>query len=66
MRSIGKRNISKLKTIVAEEKAKGIPGLRDRVMARIPAEWYDIWESAWSEIQRVVEDEVFAAERKSW
>jgi len=62
MRTIGKRNITKLKLIVAEEMSKGIPDpnqVRDQIMQRIPDEWNDIWESAWSEIERMVSDEVW-------
>ena len=65
MRSIGKRNIKKLQTIVAEEMTRGrqlgyTPAqIKGCIEARIPAEWYDIWESAWSEIERIVDDEVW-------
>jgi len=56
MRTIGKRNIAKLKLIVQEEMSKGIPNLEDRVIARIPEEWLDIWESAHDEIHRIIFD----------
>ena len=64
MRSIGKRNITKLKQIVIDEMVKGRAEyatpqvIRERIDARIPSEWYDIWESAHDEIERVVSDEV--------
>jgi hypothetical protein len=58
MRSIGKRNTDKLKQIVREEKAKGIPGVRDRILDRIPESWFEIWESAHDEIYMIVEDEI--------
>ena len=60
MRSIGKVNIRKLKAIVDSERAKGIPGLQDRVLRRIPDAWYDIWESAHDEIHRLVDDMAWA------
>ena len=65
MRSIGKRNITKLKAIVQEEYDKSRTSfstnqydLTEKIKARIPTEWYDIWESAWSEIERLIDDEV--------
>lgn len=71
MRSIGKRNITKLKKIVAEEYAsRDLWGngptasaghwqeMRRRIDARIPEDWEDIWESAWSEIDRLISDEI--------
>ena len=56
MRSIGKVNIRKLKKIVEEEHAKGIASVRERIRERIPSEWYDSWESAYSEIERLIDD----------
>ena len=62
MRSIGKRNITKLKQIVRKEwesgYTQGAAVIRDRVMERIPSGWYDIWESAHAEIDRLVDDEL--------
>lgn len=58
MRSIGKRNITKLKQIVKEEMVKGIPNAIARIEDRIPLEWFEIWESAHDEIHRIVDDEV--------
>ena len=63
MRSIGKVNIRKLKKIVAEEYAKKTRDCRERIAARLHAEhedWYESWESAWNEIERLVEDELSA------
>lgn len=65
MRTIGKRNIAKLKRIIAEEyNRKDIFGnyqrglqLNGAISDRIPAEWFEIWESAWAEIERVISDE---------
>lgn len=65
MRSIGKRNITKLKALVAEEMSRGYTlgltplAIHDRIEARVPADWFDIWESAHDEIERVTSDEVF-------
>lgn len=62
MRSIGKINIRKLNRILDEEySSKDLFGqdhydLADRVKARIPEEWYDTWESAWCEIERLISD----------
>jgi hypothetical protein len=68
MRSIGKWKIKKLNAIVQEEFDKMKPGqyspwidmdqvkLKENIKERIPAEWYDTWESAWSEIERLIED----------
>jgi len=56
MRSIGKVNIRKLRKIVEEEHAKGEASVNERIRERIPAEWYDSWESAYSEIERLIDD----------
>jgi len=70
MRSIGKWKIKKLKKIIHEEYNKkprfGRPWMSrdnyqtlvDTINERIPEEWYDTWESAWSEIDRLVRDEL--------
>lgn len=66
MRSIGKRNIRKLKELVQDEMAacrdQGVyPHVaKERIACRIPREWYDIWESAHDEIERIVSDEIWA------
>lgn len=71
MRSIGKVNIRKLSKIVQEEMDKRyIKGAlayfhpwnaksKEAIIARIPSEWYDIWESAYTEIHRLVDDMMF-------
>ena len=63
MRSIGKVKIKKLCKIVYEECNRqggrypyDYTKVRENIKARIPSEWYDTWESAWSEIERLVED----------
>lgn len=60
MRSIGKWNIKKLKKIVTEEMENSrfvaISEVRNRINNRTPDEWYDIWESAWSEIEKLIAD----------
>ena len=68
MRSIGKINIKKLKLKVrevVEEEKNNLFGLDiqwqfipDKVKERLPVEWFDLWESAWSEIDRVIDDEI--------
>jgi len=67
VRSIGKVRIKKLKAIVQEE-AKGIDAgsrfhyygeyavLVSRIRERIPEEWYDTWEMATQEIDRIMCD----------
>ena len=64
MRTIGKRNIKKLRTIVQEEYDKrkaqfymlDYEVLSQAIRERIPDEWYDIWEGAYAEINRIVDD----------
>lgn len=65
MRSIGKVKIKKLKKLVADTivEAKRIGpydldwmDVKNAVEAKIPAEWYDTWECAWSEIERLTDD----------
>lgn len=70
MRSIGKVNIKKLNKIIEQEyKAKqdanrvfgmnmNYLGLESKIKARIPEEWYDIWESAHNEINRLIDDKI--------
>ena len=65
MRSIGKVKIKKLKAMVHEEAASakspygGIEWaiVDAKVKARVPEEWYDLWESAHDEINRIIMDE---------
>ena len=53
MRSIGKRNIKKLRELVRNHQQ-----FRDeQIEELVPESWYDIWESAWAEIRRVISDE---------
>jgi hypothetical protein len=68
MRSIGKYNIRKLEKITTEEIEKrrmpwGIiesyAGLDEAIIDRLPVEWWDIWESADSEIRRLIKDFIF-------
>jgi len=60
MRSIGKRNIKKLIAIVDKEYAYNPTqeALMHNIEAKIPAEWYDIWESACQEVDRIVYDRI--------
>jgi hypothetical protein len=65
MRSIGKVNIKKLNKIIEEEvKRPEIADVKDRIEARIPSEWYDIWESAWSEIERLIQGGIWKERNK--
>lgn len=55
MRSIGKLNIDKVKKITNDCKARGdtnIESIRDK----LPTEMWDTWESANSEIDRIIMD----------
>lgn len=68
MRSIGKVNIKKLNKIILEEYKKEFDpenmmfsnrdcfSCIERIRARVPDAWFDIWESAWSEIERLIQD----------
>jgi hypothetical protein len=61
-RTIGAVRIKKLKAICHQEYTKwaGLSinhvQLDENIKAQIPEEWYDIWESAWSEINRIIDD----------
>jgi hypothetical protein len=66
MRSIGKVKIKQLKKIVSQEYNKDFGAGKygasayeciERIRESIPGEWFDIWESAWSEIDRLINDE---------
>ena len=72
MRSIGKVKIKKLKAIIKEEfdnaKSNSLMGftsgidhkkLDQTVLDRIPVEWFDTWESAYSEIHNIIDDYTF-------
>jgi len=69
MRSIGKVRIRQLRRIVAEEYSAANSWetssqiTRDQIEDRIPAEWYETWEGAWSEIQREIGDAINDARR---
>jgi len=58
-RTIGKAKINRIKALVKEFKAKGCPSIREAVRAELPSEWWDIWEMADQEIDRVIWDEIF-------
>lgn len=56
-RSIGKRNIEKLKQFVNNEwKLSNGRVTEEDIMDNIPQEWFDIWESAEAEIRRLISD----------
>ena len=56
MRSIGKKNIDKLKKIMHDMWAKNYNITEDEIIEALPVEWWDTWESADSEIRRLVHD----------
>ena len=68
-RTIGKVKIKKLKELVnkvIEEEHDNLfnmdiskNAVEEKVIDRVPEEWFDIWESAWSEINRIVQDEIW-------
>jgi hypothetical protein len=73
MRSIGKIKIKKLKAICQEELRRpdlfnnfpatgyaATSAARARIAERVPSDWMDTWESAWNEIERIIDDEVTA------
>ena len=62
MRTIGKRNIEKLKAIVDQEQSKGLEGiaLHNKVNSLVPTAWFELWESAQNEIERIIWDRSFA------
>jgi hypothetical protein len=70
MRSIGAKYIKLVKKLTQEEMKKanglGCPdynGVRDSVLEKIPNNVFESWESANSEIERIIEDEIMAIEK---
>ena len=63
MRSIGKRNIKKLYAIVDEvynaHTGANFTVIAELVMESVPTEWHMIWESAWSEMNRLIIDRLW-------
>lgn len=66
-RSIGKIRIRKLKELVwkTAERYKPYLGINtfqchEEIKTLVPEDWYDTWESAWSEIDRIIGDELNA------
>ncbi len=62
MRSIGKVNIEKLNKIMDEEFKPNLLGrldfnfIRENIEKRVPCHWFDSWESAYNEIERLIDD----------
>ena len=63
-RTIGKIKIKKLKDLIMR-KAKEFEPLAlntyqcmEAIRLEIPEEYFDTWESAWSEIDRIINDEL--------
>ena len=76
MRSIGKVNIKKLKTIVTEvmQEVDGLKNnlyntmsmaeIKKEIENRIPDKWHYIWESATAEIERLTQDFIMEYNRR--
>ena len=66
MRSIGKIKIRKLRAMVRAEAQKWVPlsmnafQCKEELMRQVPEEYLDTWESAWAEINRIIDDELSA------
>lgn len=58
MRSIGKWKIKKLTALVEKEYSINRRVSADEIKDRVPDDWFDIWESAWNEIERLIEDKL--------
>jgi len=64
MRSIGKAKINRLRKMVIEDIKGTIPEMRNfgdvhaRVFDSVPSEWFDIWESAYTEIENIITEEI--------
>lgn len=57
MRTIGRKNVQELKSIIEEESKIGSKvDLESRIKQRIPDSWYDTWEMAYQEIDRIIDD----------
>lgn len=64
-RTIGKVKIKKLKQICKEELRKtcnffggtDYKKMHDSTVNRVPSEWFDTWEMADQEIERIINDE---------
>ena len=70
-RTIGKRWIRRIKELVDEANKKnmfGVIEVFEYVKENLPEEVFDIWESAYSEIQGVSDDYTFkkSIDRPSW
>lgn len=61
-RTIGKVNLRKLKAVVAEEITRGgdRAQIAERIIDRLPVEWWSLWEGADQEIRLTVDDELYA------
>jgi hypothetical protein len=58
-RTIGKVKIRKLKCIVTEMWTKNRNVSEEEIINALPPDWWDTWESADSEIRRIVSDTLF-------
>jgi len=67
-RTIGKVKIRKLKGLILKTiKESDAPkrifiapfdwiGVKEKIIEKVPSDWFDTWESAWAEINRIVDD----------
>jgi len=62
MRSIGKKNIKLVKSLVHEAQKNHLEGQKeilDYVIDKLPEKVFDTWEGSYQEIQNIVWDTVF-------
>jgi len=59
-RSIGKVNIKKLNKIILDEWTKNNDVAEDEITEKLPTEWWDTWESADSQIRRIIYDQLMS------
>ena len=67
MRSIGKVNIKKLKRIIKSMTTRSIIGELSipsvsEVIDRVPSEWFDLWEGAYTEIEGIIRDTIMSGD----
>lgn len=58
-RTIGKRNIKKVKEMIDQARREGMTGISaitDKIIERLPGSVFDIWESSYSEVERICHD----------
>ena len=58
-RTIGKKNIATVQRLTRVAVNRGEKNVQDWVMDNVDVNVFDIWESAYDEIQRVIWDEIW-------